>query len=78
MPTHAQVIIAAPDRHLLFGDQGVSVVVCHGEDLRLPVHGLEHPVGVILLLLIDLLLKELIILEGGYSWKETDTSAHRK
>lgn len=67
MAAHAQVIIAAPDRHLLLGDQGVGVVVCHGEDLRLAVHGLEHSVGVILLLLIYLLLKELIILEGGYS-----------
>lgn len=64
---HSQVIIAAPDRHLFLSDQRVSVVICHGEDLCLPVHCFEHSVGVILLLFIDLLLKELIVLEGGYS-----------
>lgn len=75
--THAQVIIAAPHRHLFLGDQGIRVVICHGKDLRLSVHRFEHSVGMIFLLFIYLFLKELVILEGGYSWNETKTLAHR-
>lgn len=64
MTTHAQVVIAAPDRHLLLGDQRIRVVICHGKDLCLSVHCFEYPIGMIFLLFIYLSLKELIILEG--------------
>ena len=63
--THAQVVVAAPHRHVPLVLQGGGVVVGHGERLGQPVDRLEHTVGVVALLLLDLLLKELIVLEVG-------------
>ena len=63
--THAQVVIAAPHGHVPLVLQGSGVVVGHGERLGQPVDRLEHAVGVVILLLLNLLLKELIVLEAG-------------
>lgn len=61
MPTHSQVIIAAPDRHLRVFPPGDGVILSEGEDLSAPVHGLEDSVCVILLFLRNLLGEEAVI-----------------
>lgn len=64
--THAQVVVAAPNGHLLLFLQGASEVVGHGELVGQTVHGLEHAVGVVTLLLVYLLLKKLVVLVAGH------------
>lgn len=64
---HPQVVIAAPHGHLLFGDERVRIVICHGEDVCPPVHSFKNPIGVVIFLLINFLLKETIILKSGNS-----------
>lgn len=65
MATHAEVIVAAPDRNVPFGAQRLGIIICHWELCSAPVHGLEHAVGVVVLLLLDFLLKELVIAKVG-------------
>lgn len=64
--THAQVVIAAPNRHLPLILQGACEVVSHGELIGQAIHCFEHTVSVVALLLYDLLLKKVIIIEAGH------------
>ena len=73
MSAHPKVVIAAPHRDILPLRVLVAVarvVVGIGELLRLPVDSLEDPVGVVLLLLGDLRLKELVIVEFPRIYKK--------
>lgn len=64
MSTHAQVVIAAPHRHLSLVSQRRGEVVGHGEHLGQAVHRLKHAVRVVAFFLLYLLLEEVVVLEG--------------
>lgn len=66
MTTHAQVVIAAPDRHLSLFVQGARKVVGHRELVGQAIHGFEHTVSVVTLLFYNLLLEKLIVTEAGH------------
>lgn len=66
MSTHAQVVVAAPNRHLPFVLQRAREVVSHRELSGQTIHGLKHAIRVIAFLLFDLLLKKVIVLEAGH------------
>lgn len=61
MPAHAQVVITAPDRHILWGHRCLKEVFGKGISISPAVHSLEHTVGVVLFLLHDLVPKKLVI-----------------
>lgn len=61
---HAEIVVAAPHRHVPLRMERLRVVVCHGEREGAPVHGLKNPVCMICLLAFNLLFKKLVILEG--------------
>lgn len=63
MAAHAEVVIAAPDRHVSPRVDRLGVVVPHGESGSAAVYRLKYPVRVIRLLVFNLLVKELIVLE---------------
>lgn len=65
VPTHPQVVVAAPDRHLWDVPPGDRVVLGEGKGLSAAVHGLEDSVRVVLLLLRDLLDEERVVIEAG-------------
>lgn len=65
MPTHSQIIIAAPDRHLGAFPPSDGVILSKGEHLGAPVHGLEHSVRVIILFLRNLFNKEAVVVVAG-------------
>lgn len=67
MATHSQVVVTAPHGHLLFGDQRIRVIICHGKDVCPPVHSFENAIGMVILFLINFLLKETIVLKSGNS-----------
>lgn len=67
MTTHPKIIIATPDRYLLFTSMGLGVVICQGKSLGPSIHSFEHAVCVIFSFLINFFLKELIILESRNS-----------
>lgn len=66
MAAHAQIVVAAPHRDVPPEGQGLGVVVRHRELRSSAVHRLKHAVRVIVLLLLDLLLKELVITKVGH------------
>lgn len=70
VPTHAQVVVAAPDRHLGDVPPGDRVVLGKGKGLSAPVYSLEDSVRVVLLLLRDLLDEERVVIEAGANWTE--------
>lgn len=70
---HAQVVVAAPHGNVSLDEERLRVVVCHGKGRGAPVHCLKHPVAVILLPGIDLLLKELVVVEVGRCCKINTT-----
>lgn len=65
VPTHSQIVIAAPDGHLGAFPPGDRVVLSKREDLSAPVHGLEDSVCVVPLLLSNLLTEEAVIVVAG-------------
>lgn len=65
MSTHAQVVVAAPNGDLTLFLQRSREVVRHRKFGGKAVHGFKHAVGVVVLLLFYLLLKEVIVLEAG-------------
>ena len=67
---HAEVVVAAPHRHVSLGMKRFWVVVSHGEWGGTSVHCFKNPVRVIHLLAVNLLLKELVILEGDSWWRK--------
>lgn len=69
MSTHAQVVIAAPNRHLGTLPPSDGVILSKGEDISTPIYSLKDAVGVVALLLKDLPIKEYIIVETGAYWK---------
>lgn len=70
VPTHPQVVVAAPDRHLGDVPPGDRVVLGKGKGLSAPVYGLEDSVCVVLLLLCDLLNEERVVIKTGANWTE--------
>ena len=64
--THAQIVVAAPHRHLPLISQRACEVVGHGELVGQTIHCLKHTVCVVTLLLFYLLLEKAIILEAGH------------
>lgn len=70
VPTHPQVVVAAPDRHLGDVPPGDRVVLGKGKGLSASVYGLEDSVRVVLLLLCDLLHEERVVIEAGTNWTE--------
>lgn len=70
MPTHAQVVIAAPDRYLGALLARDRVILSKRKDLSAPVHGLEDSVGVVLLLFSNLLSEKAIIIIAGANCRD--------
>lgn len=66
---HAQVVVAAPHRHLPLVLQRAREVVSHGELTGQAVHRLKHAIGVVTLLLLYLLLKKVVVVEAGHCEK---------
>lgn len=64
--THAQVVVATPDRHLPLVVQGDREVVSHGEFTGQAIHRFKHTVSVVTLLFNNLLLQKIIILEARH------------
>lgn len=69
MSTHAQVVVAAPHRHLPLFCQRACEVVRHGELAGQAIDRLKHAVGVVTFLLFYLLLKKVIVMEAGHCEK---------
>lgn len=65
MPTHSQIIVAAPDGHLGALPPRDRVVLSKREDHSAPVYGLEDSVCVIRLFLSNLLYEEAVIVVAG-------------
>lgn len=61
VPTHSQVVVAAPDGHLGALPPSDGVILCKREDLGTPVHRLEDSVSVVLLFVSYLLHEEAVI-----------------
>lgn len=72
MPAHAQVVITAPDRHILCGHTCFREVLGKGVCISPAIHGLEHTVGVVLLLLHDLVPEKLLITKEMVSCRNRD------
>lgn len=70
VPTHPQVVVAAPDGHLGDVPPGDRVVLGKGIGLSAPVHGFEDSVRVVLLLLGDLPAEEGVVIKAGTNWTE--------
>lgn len=70
MPTHPQVVVAAPDRHPGDVQPGDRVVLGKGKGVSAPVYGLEDSVCVVLLLLRNLLDEERVVIKAGADWME--------
>lgn len=66
---HPQIVVAAPDRNLLYLKR-VCVAVCHWEGEGTAVQRLKNPVCVLALPAFNQLFKELVVLEGD-SCEET-------
>lgn len=69
VPTHAQIVVTAPDGHLgpLTFSQGV--IFSERENLSAAVHSLEDSVRVVLLLFSYLLDEEAVIVIAGGNWR---------
>lgn len=65
MPTHSQVVVAAPDGYLGAHPPRDGVILCKREDLSVPVHCLEDSVCVIHLFLSYLLNEEAVVVVAG-------------
>lgn len=72
VPTHAQVVITAPDRHILWGHRCLREVLGKGVCISPAVHGLEHTVGVVLFLFHDLVPEKLVITKDMVSCRSRD------
>lgn len=65
MPTHPQIVVAAPDRHLGGLPPIDGVILSKREDLSAPIYSLEDSVSVVLLFLSNLLNEEAVIVVAG-------------
>lgn len=65
MPTHPQIVVAAPDRHLRALPPCDRVILSEREDLGTPVHCLEDTICVVPLLVSNLLTEEAIVVVAG-------------
>lgn len=65
MPTHAQVVIAAPNGHFLLAALEVREILSEWVGVSPAVHSFEQPVCVVLPLLLNPPVKELIVAEGS-------------
>lgn len=65
VPTHPQIVVAAPDGHLGALPPRDGVILCEREDLGPPVHRLEDSVCVVLLFLSYLLKEEAVVVVAG-------------
>lgn len=64
MPTHSQIVIAAPDRHRGAKLPRARVILGEWKGLSVPVHGLEDSVCVVILFLSNLLTEEVIVVKA--------------
>ena len=69
VPTHPQVVVAAPDGHLGALPPTDGVILGEGVDLDAPVHRLEDSVRVVLPLLAYHLSEEAVVVVGGANCK---------
>lgn len=65
VPTHSQIVVAAPDGHLGALPPRDGVILSKREGLGAPVHCLEDSVCVVLLFHSNLLREELIVVIAG-------------
>lgn len=65
MPTHPQIVVAAPDRHLGAVPPRDGVILSKRKGHSAPVYGLEDSVCVVILFLSNLLDEEVIIVKAG-------------
>lgn len=65
MPTHSQIVVAAPDGHLGALPPREGVILSEREGLGAPVDGLEDSVCVVRLFLSKLLHEEAVIVVAG-------------
>lgn len=65
VPTHPQVVVAAPHRHLGAIPPRDGIILSKRKLHCTPVDGLEHSVCVVLLFLSNLLNEEVVIVEAG-------------
>lgn len=65
MATHAQVVIAAPNRHLWAKASWNRIILSEGKNIRKPINCFKDTVGVVISLLNDLLGEEVIIIKTG-------------
>lgn len=78
MPTHPQIVIAAPDRHLGAIAPRAGVILSKREVLCTPVDGLEDSVRVVVLFLGDLLNQEAVIVKARANYKIDERYVLRK
>lgn len=69
MPTHSQIVIAAPDRHLGAVAPRAGVILSKREVLCTPVDRLEDSVCVVVLFLGDLLNEEVVVVKARTDYK---------
>lgn len=65
MPTHPQVVVAAPDGHLCSVAPRYRVVLGKRKGLSAAVHCLKHPVGMVLQFLRNFLIEEAVVVKAG-------------
>lgn len=70
VPTHPQVVVAAPDRHLGALPARDGVILSKREDLSAPVHSLEDSVRVVLLFFSNLLNEEVVVVVARANCRE--------
>lgn len=63
VPTHAKVVVAAPDGHLCSVAPRYGVVLSKRKGFSAAVHCLEHPVGVVLHLLCYFVIEEAVVVK---------------
>lgn len=69
---HAQVVITAPDRHILWGHRCFREVLGKGVCISPAVHSLEHTIGMVPFLLHDLVPEKLVITKDMVSCRSRD------
>ena len=72
VPAHAQVVITAPDRHILWGHRCLKEVFSKGVCISPAIHSLENTIGVVLFLLHDFVPKKLVITQDMVSCGSRD------